>query len=77
MKLAIEALGHRDANLLMADGIHKFVFSQFDNNSSALSLELEMSIEKGVRERIHNDIFGIIKYLHDPDSMLKENIYFV
>ena len=37
MKLAIEALGRRDANLLTADGILKFVFSQLDNNGSVLS----------------------------------------
>ena len=52
-------------------------FSQLDNNGSALSLELKMSLEKRVRERIQNNIFGVIKYLHDPESILEENIYFV
>ena len=56
MKLAIEALGRRDANLLTADGILKFVFSQLDNNGSALSLEVKMNLETRVRERIQNDI---------------------
>ena len=50
MKLAIEALGRRDANLLMADGILKLFFSQLDNNGSTLSLEFKMSLEKRVRE---------------------------
>ena len=56
MKLAIEALGRRDTNLLTADGILKFVFSQLDNNGSALSLEVKMNLETRVRERIQNDI---------------------
>ena len=77
MKLAIEALDRRDANLLTADGILKFVFSQVDNDASALTLELKMSLEKRVRERIQNDIFGVIKYLHDPDSILEENLHFL
>ena len=77
MKLAIEALGRRDANLLTEDGILKFIFSQLDNNDSVLHLELKMSLEKRVRERIQNDIFGLLKYLHDPDSILEENLFFV
>ena len=36
-----------------------------------------MSLEKRVREKIQNDIFGVIKSLHDPDSILEENIYSV
>ena len=77
MKLAIEGLGRRDANLLTADGILKLIFSQLDNNDSVPHLESKMSLEKRVRERIQNDIFGVLKYLHDPDSILEENLFFV
>ena len=77
LKLAIEALGHRDSNLLAADGILKFIFSQLENNGSVFSLELKMSLEKRVRERIQNNIFGVLKYLHDPNSILEEILFFV
>ena len=39
-------------------------FSQLDNNDSVLSLEFKMGLGKRVRERIQNDIFGVLKYLH-------------
>ena len=76
MKLAIEALGRRDANLLTADGIFRFIFSQLDSINSNFSLELKARVAKRLKERSQNHLFGVLRYLHDPE-LSEEEIQFV
>ena len=76
MKLAIEAIGRRDANLLTADDIFTFIFSQLDSTNSNFILELKARVSKRLKDWSQNHLFGVLRYLHDPE-LSEEEIQFV
>ena len=69
MKLVIEALGRRDANLLTADGIFRLILSQLESINSCL--QLNTRVTKRLEERSQNTLFGV-RYLHDPELSEEE-----
>ncbi|XP_075990255.1 uncharacterized protein LOC142985898 [Anticarsia gemmatalis] len=79
-KLAVEALCRRDATLITAETILKFVFEKLDGINSILSVELAEALRDRIKERRSIVITGILIYLNNPnkyysDMRLSDNTF--
>ena len=61
IKLAIEALGRQDANLLTADAILKFMIESLQQNDNAISKELSDALLIRINERRNKDLVSLMK----------------
>lgn len=67
IKVAAEALNRRDANLVTADAIFKFLFDSLRANDDNLSIELLQVLSIRIKERRNQDLVSLTKYLKTLD----------
>ena len=63
IKIAVETLGKRDANLVTADAILKFMFDALRENNTDLSTQLVESLDRRIKERRNIGLVSLTKYL--------------
>ncbi|XP_063782142.1 uncharacterized protein LOC134932045 [Pseudophryne corroboree] len=65
VKLVVEALCHRDINLITADAAVKFALQQLEKQCSELAKNLAVAVRARISER-RNEFAGILQYLNNP-----------
>ena len=75
VKLAVEALGKEDSNLLTSEGIFQFLFETINENRSSLAKELLSALKSRFNARRNKQIVSVIQFLQNP-QILKSNISF-
>ena len=68
LKLCLEALCRRDATLLSADGILKFLMDELNRHNSPLSTELRDAVYRRVKDRRNSLLFDLMSYLNNPNK---------
>lgn len=63
IKLTVEALCRKDANLLTASAAINFMIMSLEKMNNNLANELRVSLEFRIKQR-YNDLFTVIHYLH-------------
>ena len=66
--MAVSALSRRDATLLSAEGIYRFLMDQFEKISISFSHELKSAVEFRLSERRQYDIVNLHRFLHNPTT---------
>nr|CAI5846274.1 unnamed protein product [Callosobruchus analis]CAI5870182.1 unnamed protein product [Callosobruchus analis] len=66
IKLAVEALCQRDANLITADITLKFLLEQLNSLDNALSKDMSEALKIRILQRRNPDLSGTLRYLHNP-----------
>lgn len=66
IKMAVEKLSSRNMNLLIAEGVLKFLFQTLSNLKSDISREMLNVLQYRIEERRNNDIISLMKYLQFP-----------
>ena len=72
VKMSVEALCRRDANLLTADGILAFLYTSLSKLPGHLAVELHFKLRDRVMERRQPVLVSLLKYLSDPESLNEE-----
>lgn len=67
IELAAQALGRRDANLVTADAILKFLFDSLQKNDDDLSRQLLEALKFRIIERRNQNLVSLTKYLQTLD----------
>lgn len=66
IKLTVEALCRRDANLCTADAVLKLLLKQLSGKNSALTNKMKTSFVGSIKERLRNELTGVLNYLQNP-----------
>ena len=70
IEIAVCALSRRDATLLSAEGVYRFLMDPFDKNSSiSFCQDLKSAVEKRFLERRQNNIVNIYRFLLNPSGI--------
>ena len=75
IKLAVEALSRRDTNLIMSEGIFKFLLETLKENKSNIAERMLSAIILRIKERRNENLISLIQFLQNPE-LLKENVEF-
>lgn len=83
-KMAMDVISKDDANLLTAEGAFKFMFHEFEELNSNLSLEsldqiklvLLGNIDKGGKIRRQKPLVSLMKFLQNPKSIDEDKTSF-
>ena len=67
VKIGTEALCRRDATLISADEVTKFIYQQLNMQTSSFSKELLASFIKRINQRRNLEVMALLLYLNDPD----------
>ena len=74
VKMAAEALCRRDATLLVAEGIFRFLLKQLQqHNHNWLSQALYVAILKRVQERRHRNVVSLMRFLSCPSTLTQHD----
>lgn len=73
VRLAAEALGQRDANLLKSEGIFDFLSNELSNLKSEISSKLLNAIKRRVQERRDIALVTLLLYLQNPKNISSKN----
>ncbi len=68
LRVAVEALCRRDANLLTAGAILKFALEDLHQQSTPLSVKLEAAVRRRTVDERTTEASSIIRYLHNPQA---------
>lgn len=66
IKLTVEAICRRDANLCTADAALKFLIKQLSSKNSALAKKIKTSLVERIKQRRSDDLTGVLNYLQNP-----------
>lgn len=66
IKLTVEAICRRDANLCTADAALKFLIKQLSSKNSALAKKMKASLVERIKQRRSDDLTGVLNYLQNP-----------
>lgn len=69
IRLAAEALGRRDANLLTSEGIFEFLLNELKNLNTEISLKLLYALEERIQERRQVELATLLLYLQNPQNI--------
>ena len=69
VRLAAEALGRRDANLLTSEGIFEFLLNELKNLKTEISIKLLNALEVRIQERRHVELVTLLLYLQNPQNI--------
>ena len=75
IKLAVEALCHKDATLLTAEGIFQFLFVELKKRKSSLAEDLLCAVKKHVQQRRQHEVVNLLRYLQNPNSSINNEHY--
>lgn len=67
IRLASEALGRKDANLLTAEGTLNFLFSKLKKQNSRFSNEIYAAVLKRISERRNKELVSLMKFLQSKN----------
>ena len=67
VKIGTEALCRRDATLISADEVTKFIYQQLNMQTSSFSKELLASFIKRMNQRRNLEVMALLLYLNNPD----------
>lgn len=73
IKMAVDELSSRDANLLTSEGVFKFLFESLEAEQTIISKILLEKLKTRLQQRRNNDIISVITFLQNP-SILKSKI---
>ena len=73
IKLAAEALGRQDANLLTSEGIFEFLLGELQNLKSEISQKLLHAIKARIEERRDTVLVTLILYLQNSQTVLTKS----
>jgi hypothetical protein len=77
IQLGVEALSRRDATLLTADGVFRFIFSQLcSQDQSKVSVQLAKAIKRRIAERRQTNLVSLLRYLQDPECLNEKDEIF-
>ena len=71
VKLAAEALCRKNATLLTAEGIFKFLIYKLNQKKSSLCIRMKDAVLKRFTERRQSNLVSLYKYLSKPDCLYK------
>ena len=71
IKVAIEAFGKRDANLITSEVILIFLYKCLQENNSNISNEL-LEATKKIKERRNINLITLLKYLQNPNFLTED-----
>ena len=71
VKLAAEALCRKNATLLTAEGIFKFLINKLNQKKSSLCIRMKDAVLKRFTERRQSNLVSLYKYLSNPDCLHK------
>jgi hypothetical protein len=66
VKLTVDALGRRDANLCTADAALKFLFKQLNEKKLILANKMKTSLLDRLKQRRRMELSGVLNYLQSP-----------
>lgn len=66
IKLTVEAICRRDANLCTADAALKFLIKQLSSKNSALAKKMKTSLVERIKQRRSDNLTGVLNYLQNP-----------
>ncbi|GLV38336.1 hypothetical protein CBL_21256, partial [Carabus blaptoides fortunei] len=66
IKLAVDALCRRDANLCTADAVLIFLFRQIFEKQSNFANKMFQALKARMEKRRHAELSGVLKYLQNP-----------
>ena len=66
IRLAVERLGRRDATLLSAEGVFRFILEELEKQNTFFSAEVKQAVQKRIGQRRNQDLIGLVMYLHNP-----------
>ena len=69
VKLAAEALCRKNATLLTAEGIFKFLINKLNQKKSSLCIRMKDAALKRFTERRQSNLVSLYKYLSNPDCL--------
>ncbi|KAF6321781.1 S1 RNA binding domain 1 [Rhinolophus ferrumequinum] len=69
VRLAVEALSNREANILTSEGIFKFLFSNLEKQNSSMSQMLLKEIKFELVKRRNRDLVSLTKYLSNVSCL--------
>ena len=69
VKLAAEALCRKNATLLIAVGIFKFLINKLNQKKSSLCIRMKDAVLKRFTERRESNLVRLYKYLSNPDCL--------
>ena len=75
VKLTVEGICRRDANLATADASFKFLFRELGDLNTKFSINLEESLKKRISER-RTIMSGVMDYLQNPNKQDSEDTFF-
>ena len=78
VKLAAEALCRKNATLLTANGIFKFLINKLNQKKSSLCIRMKDAFLKRFTERRQSNLVSMYKYLSNPDCLheIEEHVIF-
>jgi hypothetical protein len=69
VRLAAEALGRRDANLLKSEGTFEFPLNELKNLKTEISSKSLNALEVQIQERRQVELVTLLIYLQNPQNM--------
>ena len=75
IKLAVEALCHKDATFLTAEGVFQFLFVDLEKRKSSLAKDLLCAIKNHVQQRQQHEVVNLLRYLQNPNSSIYNEHY--
>lgn len=66
IKLTVEAICRRDANLCTADAALKFLIKQLSSKNSALAKKMKTFLVDRIKQRRSDNLTGVLNYLQNP-----------
>lgn len=66
IKLTVDAICRRDANLCTADAALKFLIKQLSSKNSALAKKMKTCLVDRIKQRRSDNLTGVLNYLQNP-----------
>ena len=64
VKMGLEKLCNRNSNLMTAEGVFDFIFSEVNQLNSGFSKDMKLSLEKRLNERRNVSLIALMQYLN-------------
>lgn len=74
IKVSVEALCRRDANLITADASLKFIMDKLRKIDNEFSIKMQTALEIRIKER-RTDVSGVLQYLHSGKKTSDDKLF--
>ena len=75
IKLVVKALCHKDAMLLIAEGVFQFLFVELEKRKSSLAEDLLCAAKNCIQQRQQHEVVNLLRYLQNPNSSIYNKYY--